>query len=134
MYLGGSEVFRSNLTNGPVNYLTRASSASDDGTVFYSTNVPASLLVAGTNVLAVEVHQESPTSSDISFDLQLEGSPAPLLRATRVGEDWLLYWNNPAAVLEKTEDLNGPWSAQPGASPVGMESGGEKAFFRLRMP
>ena len=34
----------------------------------------AALLVAGTNVLAVEVHQANATSSDISFDLELVAS------------------------------------------------------------
>jgi len=35
--------------------------------------VPASVLVAGTNVIAVEVHQDDATSSDVSFDLSLTG-------------------------------------------------------------
>lgn len=36
----------------------------------------AVILVIGTNVLAVEIHQSSKTSSDISFDLELIGLPA----------------------------------------------------------
>ena len=36
--------------------------------------VDPGLLVAGDNVLAAEIHQTSPTSSDISFDLRLTGS------------------------------------------------------------
>ena len=38
------------------------------------TTISPSLLVNGTNVLAVELHQSGATSSDISFDLQLIGS------------------------------------------------------------
>ena len=39
--------------------------------------VPASRLVQGANVLAVEVHQSSPTSSDLAFDLAMTGA-API--------------------------------------------------------
>src|SRR5262249_12414866 len=35
---------------------------------------PASPLRSGTNLLAVEIHQANVTSSDISFDLELNGS------------------------------------------------------------
>ena len=41
--------------------------------VTYDWTAQKSLLVAGTNVIAVEVHQDSPGSSDLVFDLGLEG-------------------------------------------------------------
>ena len=72
-YVNGVEVFRSNMPNGSVNYRTAASDAvsgSDEGR-FYSVGFDPSLLVVGTNVLAVEVHQVSSTSSDMSFDAKL---------------------------------------------------------------
>jgi hypothetical protein len=59
-----------------VNYLTPATSASDDGADFQQFTIPATSLVTGTNVLAAEIHQSSGTSSDIVFDLLLEGSLA----------------------------------------------------------
>jgi hypothetical protein len=80
VWLNGAEVFRTNLPAGPIGWRTLASSAVG-GTAeqaFHLAALPASLLVAGTNVLAVEIHQSGPTSSDISFDLELR-SPAPLL-------------------------------------------------------
>jgi hypothetical protein len=40
---------------------------------FYETNLNSDFLVAGTNVLAVELHQASVSSTDISFDLELLG-------------------------------------------------------------
>src|SRR5439155_17877399 len=71
-YLNGTEIYRNNMPSGSVNYQTLASSAaSDDGTVFFPSNPSASLLAAGANVLAVEIHQNATTSSDISFDLDL---------------------------------------------------------------
>jgi autotransporter-associated beta strand protein len=79
VYLNGVEVFRSNLTNGPVNYLTLASNAlaGDETTNFYTRAVSPSLLVPGENLLAVEIHQSIITSSDLSFDLDLRGEDAP---------------------------------------------------------
>jgi hypothetical protein len=80
VYLNGTNIFISNLPDGPIDYLIRAPNGigGSDEYAFYSTNVPPSLLKEGTNVLAVEVHQTSPTSSDISFDLELTGHRLPV--------------------------------------------------------
>jgi hypothetical protein len=69
VYLNGVEVGRYNLPIGPVTYGTWASSAGEDTTVVL--NIPANLLVAGANTLAVEVHQAGPTSSDVSLGATL---------------------------------------------------------------
>ena len=81
VYLNGTEVFRTNMPAGEIDSLTLASSnASSSGEDDYqSATLNPCLLVAGENVLAVEVHQASPTSADVSFDLSLEadaGVPA----------------------------------------------------------
>jgi tartrate-resistant acid phosphatase type 5 len=80
VYLNGVEIFRSNMPCGAILSSTVASVAiggADESAIFHKT-VRASGLVAGTNVLAVEIHQAGPTSSDISFDLSLTaGSTAP---------------------------------------------------------
>lgn len=70
VYLNGTEVFRSNLPTGTVTAATLASSAIDTAS-YYPAAVSPALLVSGTNVLAVEVHQAGRSSSDISFDLEL---------------------------------------------------------------
>ena len=82
VYLNGVEVFRSNLPNGPVNFSTLATNATDDGTVFFTNRVNPALLVEGTNVLAVEIHQQSAASTDISFDLYLNADLMMLLPPT----------------------------------------------------
>src|SRR5262245_21655349 len=74
VYLNGQEVFRSNLPNGTIATNTLATSASDDGDAVQRTTVNPALLVAGTNVIAAEIHQASAGSTDISFDLELRGS------------------------------------------------------------
>jgi hypothetical protein len=83
VYLNGTEIFRSNMPNGPINYLTRASSSGSSSTAFFRTNINPALLVRGQNILAVEVHQSSSSSSDVSFNLELLGSgakEAPVVR------------------------------------------------------
>jgi hypothetical protein len=84
VYLNGTEVFRSNMPTGGVTSSTLASSAigGADESAWQQTTVSPALLVAGTNVLAVEVHQSGGTSSDLSFALELTaGSGVSLTRA-----------------------------------------------------
>jgi len=78
VYLNGVEVWRTNMPTGSVGFLTPASVAigGADESTFVQTTISPSLLVTGTNVLAIELHQSGGTSSDISFDLQLIGSDA----------------------------------------------------------
>jgi len=72
VYLNDVEVFRSNITNGPVDFRTLAFLAQDDGAAFYANAISRlTPLQSGANILAVEVHQNAATSSDVSFDLEL---------------------------------------------------------------
>ena len=74
VYLNGTEVFRENMPAGAINHLTlAAAAAADDGANFFTNTISAALLVSGTNIVAVEVHQSAVISSDISFDLALTG-------------------------------------------------------------
>jgi len=73
VYLNGVEVARSNMPSGAINYLTLASTnvTGGDEDIFVDSFIDPELLSPGTNVLAVEIHQASITSSDVSFDLEL---------------------------------------------------------------
>ena len=71
VYLNGVEVMRSNLPPGPIGPGQLADLATDDGTLFYDRSVSPDALLPGRNVVAVELHQSSPESSDVSFDLML---------------------------------------------------------------
>lgn len=86
VYLNGTEIFRSNLPEGPITLTTRASSVvgGADEQTFFETAVDPALLVAGTNVLAVRIHQANPTSSDVGFDLYLTGTALPANRPPAV--------------------------------------------------
>ncbi len=70
VYLNGVEVGRWNLPGGAVTAAT-PSAESIEYTVGRATIDPG-LFVAGTNVVAVEVHQSSGTSSDVWMDLGIE--------------------------------------------------------------
>ncbi|MSU35621.1 MAG: PKD domain-containing protein [Pedosphaera sp.] len=75
VYLNGKEVFRSNMPSGPVSSSTRASSTvgGTDELTYYETDLDPAMFHPGTNLIAVEVHQSEPDSSDLSFNLQLTG-------------------------------------------------------------
>jgi hypothetical protein len=138
VYLNGTEVFRSNLPNGvPIGYLDLATNAltQDEIDFFYTNTFTTPVLVAGTNVCAVEIHQSSTTSSDLSFDLKLYGNPASqlVLKAARLaGGDLLLYWDDTGAVLEEATEPGGPWAkGAAAANPVVMPTDGAQRYFRL---
>jgi hypothetical protein len=78
VYLNGKEVFRTNLPSHEITYSTLAllGVTGDDESFRYQRTLDASLLLPGRNVLAVEVHQANPESSDLSFALALDGIPS----------------------------------------------------------
>ena len=66
------------MPGGPVDYTTLASAAvgGADESTWHEGGVDTSLLVTGPNVLAVEIHQNAASSSDISFDAGLDAELA----------------------------------------------------------
>lgn len=77
VYLNNAEVMRSNMPAGTVIYTTLTTNAADDGATWISSAIPVSSLLEGTNVFAVEIHQTSLSSTDISFNLRLNGILKP---------------------------------------------------------
>jgi Calcineurin-like phosphoesterase/Purple acid Phosphatase, N-terminal domain/Fibronectin type III domain len=75
VYLNNTLVWRSNMPSGAVSSTTLATTAlgTPEEATFYDLEVASSLLRVGKNVVAVEVHQADVTSTDVSFDLRLEG-------------------------------------------------------------
>ena len=88
--LNGTEVFRSNLPDGVVTPTTLATTdiAGVAEAAVVEARLPLELLVAGENVLAVELHQAGPASSDLGFDLEL-------IALGSVADDF--YFASPAA-------------------------------------
>jgi chitodextrinase len=75
VYLNGTEIGRTNMPAGPVTSSTPAASAlsGSQETAWVDLQVPASMLQAGVNRVAVEVHQVGAANGDGSFDLQILG-------------------------------------------------------------
>ena len=69
-YLNGVEVGRIRIGPGPVNASTLASNAVPEGQAVVL-SFPSETLVASNNILAVEVHQTSPSNVDIMFGMSL---------------------------------------------------------------
>ncbi|MCK4998288.1 MAG: CotH kinase family protein, partial [Anaerohalosphaera sp.] len=77
VYLNGHELGRSNIDDGNIffNTYTVNSVGGDAEKTFYPISLndsQVSHLVSGDNVIAVEVHQSVPNSSDLGFDLELK--------------------------------------------------------------
>lgn len=75
VYVNGVEVFRKNMPAGTIGYGTLASGTAENAVDVE--DLGPDVLVAGVNVIAVEVHQASADSSDLSFDLALSAALAP---------------------------------------------------------
>jgi len=76
VYLNGTEIVRSNMPGGEITYLTNASGpgvpvGGADESAVNTFDIDPGLLIEGSNVLAVSIHQVDGTSSDISFDASL---------------------------------------------------------------
>jgi hypothetical protein len=130
MYFNGQEVHRSSsMPPGPITFTTEASNEGDDAE--QRATLSMSGLVAGDNLVAVEVHQDDPDSSDISFNAELVGNPAPRLELLNFRGDWLLFWADPAYKLQQALALTGPWETLPTSSPVQVDTSAPSRFYRL---
>ena len=102
VYVNGIEVVRDNLPSGLISFDTPALSpiGGGDESNFLDFLIPAGLLVEGTNTIAVEIHQVSGTSSDISFDASLT--------ATTLGS--FVTLDDTSTILARNLRSDGTWS------------------------
>ena len=70
-YLNGVEIYRYNMPQGPIAQDTLAATGIGEAALIGPVTLPASDLLAGRNVVAVEVHQTSSGSSDVVFGARL---------------------------------------------------------------
>jgi len=137
VYLNGNEVYRTaNMPSGTVYYNTFANATGENS--IDTATLSATNLLAGTNVAAVEIHQRDLGSSDISFDFELIGNPAPvpmppqqLLMGVFDGE-LTLGWGDPTFVLEQANTVTGAWTQVTSPSPVIVSQTNSQMFYRLR--
>lgn len=127
VYLNGTEIFRQNMPNGTVNFSTAASTAvgGADETAYFR-NAIKNALVNGRNVIAVELHQQAATSSDLSFDLEVLGKLPPLATTdypVASGDEWSYLDNGVDLTASNWKDLNyndTTWAYGP--SPLGYSN------------
>lgn len=88
IYINGIEVSRQNLPTGILTYNTTASSTiggSSEGD-YTEEQISSAALKAGVNVIAVELHNRSLSSSDLSFDLEVNAVDLGFFFLEREGE------------------------------------------------
>ena len=74
VYINGTRLLRHQLAgnlNDPITTNDRATAVGDEASYLPFTLNVAGVLVEGSNTLAVELHQATPPSSDVGFDLEL---------------------------------------------------------------
>jgi hypothetical protein len=123
VYINGSEVWRSNMSSGTISSTSRATgnvSGSGEST-WFETSVSPSVLVAGTNTVAVEVHQDIPSSSDLSFNFALIGDDGTSIPNLRRGP--YLQLGTPTTVIVRWRtDIPSNGRVRYGTSPGSLTS------------
>ena len=126
VYLNGTEVYRANLAANATysDFATGTVAGSDEND--YDNFLVSGLLVDGVNIIAVEVHQTSGSSSDMGFDLTVEDSNTIVIPATfplTQGASWS-YLDNGSDQTNTTWNQAGfdfsSWSN--GAAPLGYNN------------
>ncbi len=123
VWVNGVEAYRGNMPAGTINYATLAPVAiANNGADIYPTTISSSLFTAGNNVIAVEVHQTSLSSSDLFMDMELTGvNTANLTRGPylQIGNETgvTLRWRTSAATNSRVT-----WGTVNGVYPNTVDS------------
>ncbi len=79
VWINGVEAYRSNIGANPTfaTFADGTNTTYNNGNAIFTNSVPNSTMVVGDNIIAVEIHQNTATSSDLFFDLELSGINPP---------------------------------------------------------
>ncbi len=150
VWLNGLELFRTNLSSGPLSYTNLAVNVVGpfNAHVYYPTNIPVTAPLSGTNLIAVELHQSSATNTTLGFDIELLGSgnliSPPSLSIAQGGTNIILSWpltNSDTFALYSSTNVGAPvaWSqildsAQTNGSQIVVTQivGAAPKFYRLQ--
>jgi acid phosphatase type 7 len=83
VYINGTERYSNNMPAGRLHSTLATAAAADDGNTAQTATLSSAFFSSGTNVIAVEIHQNATTSTDITFDLELIGNDAFSTTLTR---------------------------------------------------
>lgn len=114
VYVNGVEAFRQNMPEGLITANNLALTALDapEESTFYLQAVPPAFFQSGTNLIAVEVHQATVGSSDLSFALELLansplGNQLPVVTLTQPTAGATFLTNAPIVVQAAAYDPDG---------------------------
>jgi len=95
-------------------------------------------LLAGDNVLAVEIHMDNPQGIDATFGLSMSATVpfinGPQLSLVKSNASTVLSWSRGGFTLQQGNSPKGPWIDVPGpvfVSPFVTTNSGAARFFRL---
>ncbi len=142
-YLNGSEIYRLRVPVGATSStVANGFPCSGNADCLDEFRIPLGSLpgiVAGTNVLAVEVHNYNVRSGDITFGFALSRidpveETSAELQISLTGNNVELSWDGVGGVLQSAADLSGPWTDVPASSTnrVSVAAGESRQFYRLR--
>lgn len=117
VYINGVEVWRCpNMPTGTLTYTTQALTAIGGASEYtpVSKTIPISYFVNGNNTIAVELHQESGTSSDVNFNMQMVGVPSPLFFDYRSAWKYLDNGTNQGTAWTGTGFSDATWASDTG--------------------
>ena len=139
VYLNGVQLFTNNMPLPPITANTFASSTISGAAAtqrFWTNTFPASVLQSGPNLIAVEVHQSTSTSSDIAWEMEVLGIPPaapPRVNISRLGPNAVLYWTDPGFTLEQSPNaIPTSWSPAGPTSPVAVPPTDAMRVYRLK--
>ena len=102
IYINGNEAGRSQMPDGEVSFDTRASGSRQEDTVF-EFNLSREIFNEGENIIAVEVHQASPSSSDMIFDFSMSALSPVNNNPDAIKLEWDADWDT--GPINKFEEL-----------------------------
>ena len=136
-YFNGEERFRFNMPTGVVDYLTRALTAPAEGVIRTAT---LTNINCGNNLIAVSLHQDSPTSSDILFGAELLATATsfpPCSSAARLSilknanGTISLSWAPVGGTLKESTDLKSWGTSTNQSNPQTIAPAGRVKFYRV---
>jgi photosystem II stability/assembly factor-like uncharacterized protein len=132
VYVNGSELGRAGMPSGTVGPSTLAlGHEANQRYAIYDWDWAVPLLRRGENVIAVEVHQSGPASSDVVFDLGLVVEGAWTVQQTDVNRllydvwfadaqrGWVVGWGG---LIHRTLDGGATWTVQPSGSEYELQA------------
>lgn len=113
VYVNGVERYANNMPAGRTHATLASTAAADDGATPQTASLSSAFFSVGTNVIAVEVHQNAANSSDLTFDLELLGNAAPV-GLINFGDVWKYLDNNTRPANWETAGYNdAAWASGP---------------------